>query len=121
VCGPALVEIAPRLAKAIDTSAKDNPEVYEFWSKLLGSGSTAGVLLAAMPFVQVVMLHHLVPLVARIRERREAALFAVPDEVPEGFGDEPFAPEAGNDFVTVPAPEDELPFEPVNPNEFASD
>src|SRR5438477_13064628 len=69
-CGPAVVEGAPALAKAINLRCMENAQTYDFWMKVVGSGGGVGVFLALMPIIQTVAAHHVLPAIANLRDRR---------------------------------------------------
>jgi hypothetical protein len=73
VCGSAFLASVPDLATAIDAWAQTNQQVYEFWSSMTKTSGPLAVAIAAMPVLQTVAAHHVVPAIERRRQRAEHA------------------------------------------------
>lgn len=61
VCGGALVQQAPAIAKALLQLAKENDRVRKWLLRSVGASGWLGVGMAAWPFLMTVYAHHIAP------------------------------------------------------------
>lgn len=58
VCGQALADSAPMIAKAWNDWAQSNPAVYRVLTSMSGGAGPIGVAMAHLPLIMVVVQHH---------------------------------------------------------------
>jgi len=87
VCGNAVIQSAPQCAKTLDDLAYQNDAVRRALTALVTTSATGAVVVAHMPILMAVMMHHVPAVQTALGKRGEAFAESVAREFADGQTD----------------------------------
>lgn len=102
VCGPALIQCAPKSAEVLEEMAKTNPQVRKILLKFLGTSAIGKLFAAHTPLIMAVFMHHGM---GRMQQKEEEKVKVREEHRYQGFQPDLFNQESPG--MGVPTMEDE--------------